>query len=392
MKILLCLIILLATKASAQFIVPVEGIENKDWFIVNYMDQDTNAGQIADYQCGILTYDGHNGTDFVIRDFSQMDSGVYVLAAADGRVSFTRDGEFDRSKQQDTGGYGNYISINHGDSLYTLYAHLKKNSLLVNIDDSVTQGQRIAMVGSSGKSTDPHCHFEVYKNGIIVDPFGKLCEGQPEVPAMIVFLPQYDNDLQYISSNVASGILGLDSVRENPHQSYFTTRDSFITYWVHGLSIGGGNILRTDWYQPSGALWSSHLDSLPENFRYWYYYTHISGPAVQPNMPLGSWKVRFFVQDQPFDSLTFEIRQLSVKLQQEQRLVISPNPARDYVFIDGEYKEVKMFDELGRAMKLGVSSYGDKVKVYWHGIPSGVYHLQMKSERGTISIKKLVVE
>jgi len=124
MKILLCLIILLATKASAQFIVPVEGIENKDWFIVNYVDQDTNGGQFHDYQCGTLTYDGHQGTDFVIRDFSQMDSGVYVLAAADGRVYFTKDGEFDRSKQQDTGGYGNYIRTNHGDSLYLLYAPL----------------------------------------------------------------------------------------------------------------------------------------------------------------------------------------------------------------------------------------------------------------------------
>lgn len=72
---------MLATNASAQFIVSVEGIENKDWFIVNYMDQDTKAGQIADYQCGTLTYDGHWGTDFVIRDFSQMDSGVYILAA-----------------------------------------------------------------------------------------------------------------------------------------------------------------------------------------------------------------------------------------------------------------------------------------------------------------------
>ncbi|HEY6170780.1 MAG TPA: M23 family metallopeptidase, partial [Candidatus Kapabacteria bacterium] len=204
MKTLLCLIILLASSASAQFIVPIEGIENKDWFIVDYMDQDTNAGQFHDYQCGTLTYDGHLGTDFVIRDFSQMDSGVYVLAAADGRVNFIKDGEFDRSKQSDTGAYGNYISINHGDSLRTLYAHLRKNSLTVNVGDSVIQGQRIAMAGSSGKTTDPQCHFEVYKYGAITDPFGRLCEGEPEIPSMIAFLPQYDNDLQYINSHVAS--------------------------------------------------------------------------------------------------------------------------------------------------------------------------------------------
>ncbi len=392
MKTLLCLIILLATKASAQFIVPLEGIENKDWFIVNYMDQDTNAGQIADYQCGTLTYDGHWGTDFVIRDFSQMDSGVYILAAADGRVYFTKDGEFDRSKQQDTGGYGNFISINHGDSLYTLYAHLKKNSLRVGVGDSVTQGQRIAQVGSSGKTTDPHLHFEVYKNGLIIDPFGRLCSGEPDVPAMIVFLPQYDNDLQYISSNVASGILGLDSVRENPHQSYFTTRDSFITYWVHGSSIGGGNVLRTDWYQPSGALWFSHLDTLNENYRYWYFYTYINGPAVQASMPLGTWKVKYYVQDQPFDSLTFEIRQLGVNKQTQKHLFISPNPARDYVLVSGDYKDIKLFDALGREVKLHTNYFTKPIRIELNWLPWGAYNLQLKDAEGQVLVERVIVE
>lgn len=392
MKLLFCLIFFAASNAMAQFIVPVEGIENKDWFIVNYVDQDTVAGQMRDYQCSNLTYDGHQGTDFVIRDFSQMDSGVYVVAVADGRVYFTHDGEFDRSKQQDTGGYGNYISINHGDSLYTLYAHLKKGSLLVNVGDTVIQGQRIAKVGSSGKSTDPHCHFEVYKNGLNIDPFGRLCEGQPEIPAMFTFVPQYDNDLQYISSAVAPGILALDSVRENPHTSLFTTRDSFITYWVHGLSIGENNVVRTDWYQPSGALWFSHLDTMDASYRYWYYYTYINGPAVQTNMPLGTWKAKFYVQNAPFDSLLFEIRQLSVKLKQDKRLVITPNPARDYVFIDGKYKEVQLFDGLARPMKLGVSQYDDRIKIIWNNLPSGVYHLQLKGVDGTVSTEKLIIE
>jgi murein DD-endopeptidase MepM/ murein hydrolase activator NlpD len=356
------------------------------------MDQDTNAGQIADYQCGNLTYDGHLGTDFVIRDFSQMDSGVYVLAAADGRVYFTKDGEFDRSKQQDTGGYGNFISINHGDSLYTLYAHLKKNSSLVNVGDTVTQGQRIAKVGSSGKTTDPHLHFEVYQYGLIIDPFGQICPGQPQVPAMIVFLPQYDNDLQYINSNVASGILGLDSVRENPHQSYFTTRDSFITYWVHGLSIGGGNILRTDWYQPSGALWFSHLDTLNENYRYWYYYTYINGPAVQASMPLGTWKVRYYVQDQPFDSLTFEIRQLGVHNQREKHLFISPNPARNYILVDGNHRDIKLFDALGRELKLQVNYHTKPIRIDLNGLPSGAYNLQLKDMEGQVLVEKVIIQ
>lgn len=392
MKILLCLITLLASNASAQFIVPIEGIENKDWFIVNYVDQDTNVGQIADYQCGTLTHDGHLGTDFFIRDFSQMDSGVYVLAAADGRVYFTHDGEFDRSKQEDTGGFGNSISINHADSLYSIYTRLKKNSLLVHVGDLVTQGQRIAQVGSSGNSPDPHLHFEVYKNGTFADPFGRLCSGQPEVPAMIVFLPQYDNDLQYINSKVASGILSLDSIKENPHQSYFTTRDSFITYWVQGLSIGQGTASRTDWYQPSGALWHSFVDTSDANYRYWYFHTDIYGPAKIANMPLGTWTVKHYFQEQLFDSLTFVIGVLGVHAQPEKHIFISPNPARDYVLISGDYKAIKLFDELGRPMKLGISSYGDRIKIFWNHLPGGVYHLKATDEKGGVSMEKLVIE
>lgn len=392
MKILLCLITLLATKASAQFIVPIEGIENKDWFIVNYVDQDTNTGQIADYQCGTLTHDGHEGTDFFIRDFSQMDSGVYVLAAANGRVYSTHDGEFDRSKQQDTGGYGNFISIDHGDSLYTLYTYLKKNSLTVGVGDSVTQGQRIAQVGSSGNSPEPHLHFGVFKDGFIVDPFGRLCSGEPEVPAMIVFLPQYDNDLQYINSNVASGILALDSIKENPHQSYFTTRDSFITYWTHGLSIGQGTASRTDWYQPSGALWHSFLDTSDAAYRYWYFNTYIYGPAILPNMPLGIWTVKHYFQEQLFDSLTFEIRQLGVHTQRDKHLFISPNPARDYVLIDGDYKDIKFFDALGKEVKVQINYYTKPIRIELNGVPSGAYNLQLQDDKGQVLIEKVIIQ
>ncbi len=263
---------------------------------------------------------------------------------------------------------------------------------MVNVGDSVMQGQRIAQVGSSGKSTDPHCHFEVYKNGFIIDPFGRLCSGEPEVPAMIAFLPQYDNDLQYINSNVASGILALDSVREAPHQTFFSQRDSFITYWVHGLSIGQGNIIRTDWYEPSGTLWFTHLDTMDANYRYWYYYTYINGPAVQVNMPLGTWKVKYYVQDQPFDSLSFEIRQLGVHKESERHVSISPNPARNYILVDGDCKDIKLFDGLGRELKLQINYNTKPIRIELNGLPSGAYNLQLKDASGKMLIKKVIIK
>jgi len=64
--------------------------------------------------------------------------------------------------------YGLMVEVNHGNGYTTRYAHAEK--LLVEVGDIVMKGQDIALVGSTGRSTGPHVHFEVYKNGRVVDP------------------------------------------------------------------------------------------------------------------------------------------------------------------------------------------------------------------------------
>lgn len=64
--------------------------------------------------------------------------------------------------------YGNMVEIRHGNGLVTRYAHNK--TLLVKAGDVVKKGQVIALSGTTGRSTAPHVHFEVYKNGRVVDP------------------------------------------------------------------------------------------------------------------------------------------------------------------------------------------------------------------------------
>lgn len=94
----------------------------------------------------------HEGVDFAGRE------GTAIIAVASGIVTWA--GE--RS------GYGRMIELNHGDGYATRYAHSK--FLLVRPGDVVKKGQIIALMGSSGRSTAPHLHFEVYKHGRTVDP------------------------------------------------------------------------------------------------------------------------------------------------------------------------------------------------------------------------------
>ena len=86
-------------------------------------------------------------------------SGTPILAADSGIATVISD---------NGNGYGNYIMINHGGGRVTLYAHM--SGFAVSNGASVTQGQVIGYVGSTGNSTGPHLHFEVRVNGATTDP------------------------------------------------------------------------------------------------------------------------------------------------------------------------------------------------------------------------------
>ena len=90
------------------------------------------------------------------------DYGMPIYAAASGTVIYAGW----------ISGYGNAIIIDHGGGVTTLYGH--NDSLNVSEGENVAQGQVIAMCGSTGNSTGPHCHFEVRENGEPVSPYGYL--------------------------------------------------------------------------------------------------------------------------------------------------------------------------------------------------------------------------
>ncbi|HEY5926304.1 MAG TPA: M23 family metallopeptidase [Kofleriaceae bacterium] len=94
----------------------------------------------------------HHGTDY------RGKRGTPILAAGNGTVTFAGR----------RGGYGNVVFIDHGSGIITRYAHMKK--IEVKVGDTVVGGARIGQLGSSGRTTGAHLHFEVRLSGRSVDP------------------------------------------------------------------------------------------------------------------------------------------------------------------------------------------------------------------------------
>ena len=150
-------------------------------FIGAYVDQNTATTTIQDYDCGTNTYDGHHGTDIAIWPYSlyKMDNNqIEVIAAATGTIIQKNDGNFDRNCGSNTL-TANSIIIQHADGTYALYWHMKNGSVTTKaVGQTVVAGEKLGVVGSSGSSSGPHLHFEVWAgstNTTYKDPFSGTC-------------------------------------------------------------------------------------------------------------------------------------------------------------------------------------------------------------------------
>lgn len=354
--VLLCTITSLCTHAQAFLSKPIAGVYGKEYIIVNYVDWGTDT-LIYDHSCGTKSYNGHEGTDFVIRNFKLMDSGVNVLAAANGIVTYTKDGLFDREKSSTiTKKLGNYIAIKHNNGYYSYYGHLAKGSIKVKVGDSVNSGQIIGKVGSSGNSTDPHLHFELWWDSLyVVDPFKGHCGN---TNTLWLSPDTYDTTFRVWQSSMCSFKPYLDTLREEPKSVYdFFKSDSVINYWAILYGLKNGDSLTIKWYDPSGIEWFANTYYLTQDAWYYYYWNYIDIP-----IKTGKWKVILLRNNVLVDTVLFNYYNTTKVTEKVvgKKLLFYPNPANNQLTVDDKPLEYEILNLNGVVVQTG---FGNEINI-----------------------------
>ncbi len=214
---------------------PLDCVLGETCVIEDYPDVDpTEAAK--DYRCGLKTRDGHSGTDFALLSFEQMETGVRVIAAADGRVEAIRNTRPDQPyvPGTDLNGEecGNAVRINHGNGYQSVYCHMKLGSVRVTPGQRVVQGQLLGEVGLSGLTNYPHLHLTITQGSEVVDPFAPSQANACSEPFETLWLdtPPYA-DAGLFTVGISDSVPDLDAVQTGiARRTVLSPTDTMVLY------------------------------------------------------------------------------------------------------------------------------------------------------------------
>lgn len=280
--------------AAGLFDLPLDCTPGEDCWIVHYVDMDSTT-EAKDNHCGALTYDDHKGTDIAIRNRAAMARGVSVIAAADGVVVGTRNDMADRLYDPDdpdpaidSRECGNGVRLRHEEGLFSQYCHMAQGSIRVRAGESVRRGDPLGQVGLSGKTQFPHLHFNVSRNGIVIDPFTGLVKGSgcDTPPATSLWTGTARAALAYrpvkiYHAGFADRVPPIQDIRNGLFTPLrLTAPPEVLVLWAEFYGIEPGDRLTFIIQDPSGKELHRHQVQLEKRAIRYYAYTGKRFPAA----------------------------------------------------------------------------------------------------------------
>ncbi len=371
------------------------------YHISAYVDQNISTGATQDFNCSTNTYDGHRGTDISIWPFNfyKMDNDlVEVIAAAPGIIIDKHDGEFDRNCSATTM-TANYMLIQHADGSHALYWHMKNGSITTKaIGQSVTPGEYIGVVGSSGSSSGPHLHFEIWSAGTVatrVDPFVGSCNLLNTSTWWIAQKPHKEPAVIKASVHTTDAVFPGCPTTETLNESTAFQ----VPFQGPGLPAGYAKFYIFLRNETTGM--TADMSILNPNGSTYLNWTYTSATDVKarawawskvlPTIP-GTYTFRAIYNGITCSS-DFEITSLTgIKgLAEATEIRVYPIPSNGKIFIENAYgAKIEVYNLLGnKIVDKEITNQKTELNL---GTKSGIYFYKLINEQGYVNSGKIIVQ
>ena len=404
--------------AASQFGFPVKAsstlLDYGFYGISNFIDQDPNfPDQLLDYMGGTRTYDlssgyNHKGTDIFTWPFGwyKMDNDeVEIVSVADGVIINKFDGNFDRNCGFGSGNW-NAVYVRHTNDEVVWYGHMKKNSLTSkNVGDSVSAREYLGIIGSSGSSTGPHLHLEVYDNlNQLIDPW--LGPSNPTITTSwwADQKPYYDSKINKVASHSAFPIFPAC-----PQTEIVSFKNEFSR---------GDTVFLVAYYQDQLKNQNSEYSvATPENINLWQWNHSMNDDhyaaawwgwyiVLPPNASLGQWKFNVFYENTSYthnftvtDSPTGindENIASDFSLEQNYPNPFNPSTTINFTISEPGFTSLKIFDVLGKEVENLIS---EEMSAGTHQVTfdaedqaSGIYIYRLVSDNFSSSKRMILLK
>ena len=400
-----------ARRSTTSFIFPVRYADHTKmpglFGISMFFDHDTKYSAISnanvlDYNCGNRSYDyefgNHQGTDIFAWPFGwrrMFGDEAIVVAAADGMIIDRNDGNYDRNCEFCSNCHWNAVYLQHPDGKVTWYGHLKRGSLTSKrTGESVEQGEYLGVMGSSGNSTGPHLHFQVWASNDyddVIDPYKGSCNPTTEQSL-------WSDQETYYAPGVAYAMVG-----DNPPMTHHDCGFQMISNEVDTIRANTSayftgffrdqqkdKVARFRIYNPDGELYSNWTKVFMMHYggSWWWYQRGISKEAKEGQYRFEveyetDIKYRNFFVKNPLSGHPKDRNAIVIWNQYEKKLIVKSS-----IQAIGSSR-IMMYDMVGRLVV--EAAFDDTINLPLNSANAGVYVVYVTDEKGKLNTHRILI-